>query len=161
MAEDIIYQNLKFERRWMGFERTMWLLMTLMLVGACFGVFGRGAYARTSVQSGALQIDLERLIRSRSQSELTLRIDPSATQSGKVRMTVSGDLLGRARMTEVHPQPSETTALGDAAALTFRVEPSKPATVTFVQKVQGFGRIQSHVSLDNGPAVPIDQIILP
>src|SRR3712207_7392345 len=38
--------------------------------------------------------------------------------SGQVRMIVSGDLLGRARILEMHPEPSERTALDKAAALT-------------------------------------------
>jgi hypothetical protein len=78
-----------------------------------------------------------------------------------VRKIVSGDLLGRARMLEIYPRPSETTALDKAAALTFKVEPSKPATVTFVQQVRGFGRIQSHVGVGNAAPVAIDQVILP
>jgi hypothetical protein len=161
MADDLIYQNLKFERRWMRFERAMWLLMTAMLIAACFGVFGRGAYARTTTQSGPIEVKFDRVVRARSQSQLTVKLSESATQSGQVRMIVSGDLLGRARILEMHPEPSETTALDKAAALTFNVEPGKPATVTFVQQVQGFGRIQSHLGVDNGPAVAIDQIILP
>ena len=161
MADDLIYQNLKFERRWMRFERTMWMLMIAMLMAACFGVFGRGAYARTTTESGPLEVKFDRVIRARSQSQLTVRINESGTHSGQVRMIVSGDLLGRARMLEIHPQPSNTTAFDHAAALTFNVEPSKPATVTFVQQVQGFGRVQSHVGVDNGPAIAIDQVILP
>jgi hypothetical protein len=161
MADDLIYQNLKFERRWMRFERAMWLLMTAMLIAACFGVFGRGAYARTTAQSGPVELKYDRLLRSRSQSQLTVKLSESATQSGHVRLIVSGDLLGRARILEMHPEPSERAALDQAAALTFNVEPGKPATVTFIQQVQGFGRIQSHVGVDTGPDVVIDQIILP
>ena len=161
MADDLIYQNLKFERRWMRFERTMWFLMVSMLLAACFGVFGRGAYARTTTESGSLEVKFDRVVRARSQSQLTIKINESGTQSGQVRMVVSGDLLGRARILEIYPEPSETTALEQAAALTFKVEPSKPATVTFVQQVQGFGRIQSHVGLDRSPALAIDQVILP
>ena len=70
-------------------------------------------------------------------------------------------------MLEIYPGPSETTELENAAALTFKVQPSnkvqpsKPATVIIVQQVQGFGRIQSHVRVDNGPLVAIYQVILP
>jgi hypothetical protein len=68
MADDLIYQNVKFERRWMRFERTMWMLMIALLVAACFGVFGRGAYARTTTESGPLEVKFDRLVRACSQS---------------------------------------------------------------------------------------------
>jgi hypothetical protein len=68
MADDLIYQNVKFERRWMRFERTMWMLMIALLVAAYFGVFGRDAYARTTTESGPLEVKFDRLVRARSQS---------------------------------------------------------------------------------------------
>ena len=145
----------------MRFERTMWLLLTLLLVAACFGVLGRGAYARQTQQSGGVRVQYDRIPRSRTQSDIVVSLDTSATQRGQVRLLLTGALLDKARIYDIVPKPDSEELLEKGVALTFKTVPGAPGTFTIIQKVEGVGRVQSHVTVGNGPSITIDQWILP
>lgn len=158
---NLIYEDVPFERRWMWFERTMWLLLSLLLVASCLGMFGRGAYARHVEQAGVLEVTYDRVVRSWTQAELIVSFDAAATKSGQVRLIVSGALLDRTRILGIVPKPASEEAFRAGTVLTFRVVPGSPASVAISQKVEGIGRVQSHIALENGPTVSMDQLILP
>ena len=159
--ENLIYEDVPFERRWMRFERCMWLVLTLMLLGACLGAFGKGVYARHTERAGALSVEYDRFLRSRTQTDMVISLDRSATRTGEVRLLVTGALLEKTRIHDVVPKPSTQELLEKGVALTFKTVPDMPGTVTIIQKVEGIGRVQSHIALDHGSPVPVNQVILP
>jgi hypothetical protein len=158
---DGVYENLPFERRWFRFEHIVWLLMVVYLIFVSAGLFGRGPMAKTTESSGRLHVQFDRIIRARSQAEVVAEIDAMATQQGRVRLLIEGALADEARIESIQPQPVEQTASGTAHILTFQVNPGSPASVRFVQKVDGVGRAQSRIALEEGPGLRIDQYKLP
>lgn len=159
--QNLIYENVPFERRWMRFERSMWMLLSLLLLAGCFGVFGQGAYARRTQESGPLKVEYDRIVRSRTQPDFVVTLDTSATQAGQVRLLLTGAVTGKARLFDVVPKPATEELLEKGVALTFKTLPGQSGRVRFIQKVEGIGRVQSHVSLDGGSSVAMDQVILP
>ncbi|HYP05675.1 MAG TPA: hypothetical protein VER03_05515 [Bryobacteraceae bacterium] len=162
-GENIIYENVPFERRWMRFERSMWLVLSLSLLAASFGVFGRGAHARQTQRSAPLTVEYDSVVRSRTQTPIVVKVDGSATQAGHVRLLLSGALLGKARLLDIVPKPASEEVFEQGVALTFKTLPGKPASMTLVQKVEGgMGRVQSHLGVDHGSSpLTLNQLILP
>lgn len=145
----------------MRFQQAMWLLLSLVLLASCFGVLGRGAYARKIEHTPLLTVEYDRVLRSRTQTDIVLNIDPDATNSGAVRVIVTGALFKETRLFDVMPKPASEELLKDGAVLTFKTAPGQPGKLTLIQKVEGLGSVQSQIAMDTGAPIRLSQFILP
>ncbi|HEY0778088.1 MAG TPA: hypothetical protein VGD56_08990, partial [Gemmatirosa sp.] len=72
--------DLHFEERWWRMEQVVWGAMTLVLIGALAGAFGRGwlSEATAGQRGGALSVDYERFARFRTPTVLDVHLGPAA-----------------------------------------------------------------------------------
>lgn len=130
--EIAVGSDLQFQRRWWIFERSVWILFTVIVILDICGFFGRGpmANARLRAKDGTIDIQYERVERYSTPSILTVHFGPDAIHDGKVQLWVSESFVKGLGNERVVPAPTRSM-IGEGGILyTFPADPG-PASAEF------------------------------
>jgi hypothetical protein len=155
---------LEFQQRWWRLERVVWAVMTLVLIAALAGAFGRGTLARASAgaRGGPLWVEYERLARFRTPTTLQVHLGGAALRGPTTSIVLRGDAVGRLPVQRVVPQPVTSVPVSDGTLYTFQLAaPTDSATVRFVLEPGRAGRSRATVAATGAPAVALSQFVYP
>ncbi len=150
--------NLEFQRKWWKFERSAWIVLTMIIIADVLGCFGRGPLAKAEMgtSDGAAKIQYERIERYGTPSVLIIHFGESAVQNGKIQLWVSDSLIGQLGNQRISPQP-ETSVLTDdgilytfsatkhADSVQFALQPGKPGIFHIAFRVVGHQTLEPTV----------------
>lgn len=124
-------EDLRFQERWWGFERVVWVFFSLILLADVLGVFGRGWLAKAELKNpeSAMHVKYERVERAMTPSVVSIQFDSQAVRNGSVQLYVSNSMVKDLGESRVIPQPEHST-IGDGGILyTFPAQGRDPLTV--------------------------------
>ena len=159
-----IPQDLEFQRDAWRVQRIGWAAMTLIILGALFGLFGIGPLSDAEAASpgGDLLVDYQRFDRFNAQSDIRFFLNPDQLKDGKALLWIDRDYVDSQVVTSVHPQPDNVTALGDGYLYEFPVEaPGQTYLVTFNIRAENLGLLHGSARLGDGSIVRFQQFIYP
>ena len=159
--EKDVNQNLAWEQNWLRFEKLSWAIMAALLASACLGLTGPGHFSKRQVAVGSLRVEYEHFLHSTKPSEVVLSLDPSATTTGRVGITLSGALVGDARVEGSRPAAAAQASAGKNSRMEFLVTHGRPAEIVLTQHPESWGAVESHIVLDDGTQVVLPQFIYP
>lgn len=112
--------DLPRQRRSWVIQRCAWIAMTLILVAALAGFFGRGPVAHRSVRSddGSLRVVYDRF--ARLHAPLDLRI--AASRPAPLRIRISKSYLNNVEVLSIVPWPQAQLATDDGIEFVFAAE---------------------------------------
>lgn len=146
-------------------ERVAFALLVLFVVGAMAGLFGDGPLSEAVVASddGQMRVEYQRFCRRQAQQSLDVTF-PTQPGADSVELTLNGDYLRRVQITEIFPQPLESSH-HQAGKLRFTTDGSGQAmTVRMHLEPQHAGMLEAHLTaaLPGKPAeVHFKQIVYP
>lgn len=158
-GHEIEDEDLDFEKRWFTFERIAWVLLGLLITGACLGALGPGMISNRVAEREGLRVHYSALIRAKSAHDFHVRA--SSVTGKELHLRVTGDLAAATRPSMSSPQPSSETAADDAIVYTYTVQPGTPAEITLTQRPGKPGRSTGAISIEGGSSVTLSQIVLP
>lgn len=117
-------------------QRIGWAAILAVLVAAIAGLFGGGffsnATARHRGEGYELALTYPRFARAESNLEMELVIEAPEVQAPEVTTVLSGELLDKASITGITPEPDSESVRGDSIAYTWQIEDwSQPLVVRF------------------------------
>lgn len=91
-------------------EKVAFAMLVLFVVGAPLGLFGDGPLSQASVSSadGTMRVEYQRFCRRQAPQTLDINF-PTQPGADSIELTVDGDYLRRVQITEIFPQPVEST----------------------------------------------------
>lgn len=151
-------ENLGFQRKWWTFERTMWVVFSVIILCDIAGLFGRGPLAQATKKSGdgALDLKYERIERTSTPSTMTFHFGPEAIHDGHVQLHISQSIVKELGAQRISPQPA-VSAIGDGGLtytfpvvgptgiVEFGLEPAIPGVYRFSASVVGGQGLQGRV----------------
>jgi hypothetical protein len=160
-----IEQELPYQRRAWRRQRIEWALLTLVLLAAVLGLFGRGLLSAVEAGDRAAPVWLEYERFARAQAEtnnLRFHLAPTAASDGRVRLWLSRAYLEHVRVLQVVPEPQTVEASADRYIYVFNAPDLRaPTVVTFNLDPESLGRLNGQAGLDAGPAFEFRQFIYP
>ena len=155
-------EDLQFQQRWWKFERIVWGIFVLILLGDISGILGRGPLAKAERASGggALTVKYERVQRENTSSMLTVTPGPGAVRGGKFDLFVSDTLVRQLGMQRVIPQP-ETSAIGNGGVTYRFAATTLPMTVGMELKPTAIGGQHFAMAVPGGQRVQAEVFVLP
>lgn len=151
-------ENLDFQRKWWTFERTVWIIFSLIIACDIAGLFGRGplAQAESHAADGSLNLHYERIERTSTPSIMTFRFGPTAVHNGNVQLYVSDSVLRHLGAQRIAPQPAVSAIGKEGLTYTFPVtssdglveiglEPVLPGFYSFQAAVPGGSPVNGRV----------------
>ncbi len=150
--------DLAFQRRFLKFQRVVWVILCLFLAAAFSGVLGRGPLAHTVAvaNDGSFDVKYEWVERYASPSVVTVNFQAVAIQNGEVQLWVSDSLLKPLGNQRVIPQPLRSTvenggvlyafpATSVPAAVEFQTQPASMGSTQVTMRIPGLGTTKLHV----------------
>lgn len=157
-----ITQSLSFLKKEWRVQRVGWVLFTLVVLLALFGVFGRGAYSRRHANDQHLRIDYERVLRHGAISDLKITVGPQAGADSSFRLYVSADYLGQFQIDDILPAPASSGFRGEFAYFDFaRADAAHDGQIVFHMKPTGYWRVDAAIASAGMPPLRLKQFILP
>jgi hypothetical protein len=142
------------------FERTGWVIMAVIIVGAIAGVFGHGSFSVIEVRAGdALTVRLPRFARAGAPLELDIEW---SSQQDETAMWIARDYLDQFEVDEVRPPPVATTFDRERIYYTFRTRrPRDRVEVALRLRPLHGGRLVGSLGVDTEARVEVRQLIFP
>jgi hypothetical protein len=159
-----ISQDLNSQRRSWAVQRFGWVMLALLILAACLGLFGPGPLSRAMAgqQDDPLWAEYHRFWRLKSPMSLRLHLGPQAARSGQARVWLSRSYLEAMSVQHVTPPPQHVEAGSDRLTYVFTLSsPERPTTVTFNIEPETPGSISGQVGLENGQTVSFRHFIYP
>ena len=102
-------QDLPFQDRMWLFQRVGWVAMVAIVAVAALGLFGHGPIAAGSsaTADGTVQLSFDRIARHGVPTSVTIRVDRSLAEDGKITIWVSREWLRGVELENVIPDPAE------------------------------------------------------
>ena len=144
-----IDEEFDFQRRAWRVQRTVWVVMALLLGAATLGLFGLGPVSRIELPvASSVSVEYHRWARARA--PLQLRFLVGEGTAVPFRLHLSHSLLSRVRVVRIEPVPSEASADPDGITYQFRIHP--PAPVVFYVEPERPGMVSGRIRVgDSGP----------
>jgi hypothetical protein len=160
-----IEQDLPYQRRAWRRQRIMWVLLTLVLIGALLGLFGPGVLgdAVAGDRNAPLWLEYNRFGHWQAETTtLLFHVAPAAARDGQVRLWLNRAYLERARVLDIMPQPDAVEAAADRYTFVFRApDLSTPTTVSFQLEPERPGRLRGQAGLVGGAGLDFNQFVYP
>jgi hypothetical protein len=153
-----------FEQRWWRIQRTVWVILVLLLLAGLAGVFGHGPLSEATVHppGSQLQVHYDRLARRETPSSLRLQLDKNALASGRVCIHLNRALLDRMLLKQIVPAPLASEPLTDGASFIFRTDPTRDtATIVFIENPTMPGFVDGEVTVEGAEPVRFRQFVFP
>jgi hypothetical protein len=154
--------DMNFQRRSWTVQRFGWVVFTLIILGALFGLFGPGPVSNTTIGDARLRVEYERFGRLQDSMALVIYIGPGIAQSGAIRLWVDRQYLHGIEVRHVIPDPQLVESDGDRLIYVFHVvKPDQPTSITFHVDPEKVGLHTGQIGLDGGPILEFSQFIYP
>jgi hypothetical protein len=160
-AEIDIGYDYEFERKWDRFERGVWLVYGLLLLGGILGVFGRGPLnkVKRTLPDGTI-VQYSRVVRFKSPSAVTFTLP---VHDGAATIQASNGVVEKLGLQSLFPNPTQN--LGSSQVGPFRFQAASPgAENVFIQMTMqpsGIGPVTSTYYINGLTSVSIKQFIVP
>lgn len=128
-------------------EKIAFALLVLFVVGALLGLFGDGWLSETAASSadGQLRVEYQRFSRRHAPQSLDITI-PTRPAANSVELSVNADYLRAIQITEIFPQPTESTHQ-QTGKLRFATDGSgETMTVRIHLEPQHTGMLEGHLT---------------
>jgi hypothetical protein len=159
-----VNQDLNFQRRMWRIQRAGWAIMTILLLGGLFGLFGVGplSEARALAADGTLRVDYSRFARFETSTKVTVYIDPAVTQQEEVRLWVKQDYLRPVQIERISPAPDREAVAEGGQVYVFKIEdPGQPAEIYLYLWPRNVGIYQGGLGLEGTDPVQFRQLVYP
>ncbi len=147
-----------FQRRNWMVERIGWAAMALILAAAALGVFAVGPLSWTTVKDPEeiLSVEYERMQRQSAPATVKVKVAPQGVTADGIVLDIDEEFASAFKITEIWPQPVQSTAIPGGMRLRFDAAPGAPATIHFHVSPEEIGFIQPRLGLSGR-----DRIALP
>jgi hypothetical protein len=141
-------------------QRFAWVVMALVLAGALAGLFGGGAFARSTrvAENGraTVELDYARFGRARSPQRLTLRIDAPDAAGERVIVRLAPEFADRISVTSTTPAGA-TGLIDGSPGMSWDVAGwSEPFDVTVEYQADEPWRLRGGLSVQAGDGEPVE-----
>lgn len=153
--------DVRQQRREWVMERFAWAVLTLLLIGVAFGLFGRGGplSERALVSGdGRFRMEYDRFVRYHSPDQLQITLTASAHF---VRVRLDSGYLRHIQVERITPRPDRETSEDGAVVYRFEVSPQTAMRATFYFTPETLGRLDGWVAIDDGVRYPFSQFVYP
>lgn len=144
-------------------EKVAFALLVLFVLSALAGLFGDGPLSQAVLDDGKLRVEYQRFCRRHAPQSLEITF-PTQPGADSVELSLNGDYLRRVQITEIFPQPLESSHQ-QTGKLRFATDGSGRAmTVRVHLQAQHAGVLEAHLTaaLPGKPAeVHFKQIVYP
>lgn len=160
--EVAVGEDLEFQRKWWRFEHAVWIFFTVIIVLAIAGVFGRGPLAKAHAEApdGSVRVGYDRIQRTGTPSDLTVRFSDSAIQNGHISLFVQESLLGKLGAQRIAPQPLSSAVGQGGVNYTFEAT-APPAKIVFALQPSGPTVTRFSINVAGHPPVERTVVVLP
>jgi hypothetical protein len=158
-AKDRHLDDPRFMQRNWRFQRTGWVVITLLLLLAVGGLLGRGPLsARHAGSAGGLEVSYHRVVRMEAEEQLDFLLPESA---GPATLFISQGFLSRVRIDHISPEPERVEVRPDGQQLHFQrgAAGALPVRIVFYPKKPG--SLAAGFAEAGAPVVPITMMVLP
>jgi len=152
--------DLKFQRRWWIFERSVWVVFSLIVIADLLGCFGRGYFSHAEIKGPVCDIQYERIERFSTPSILTIHFGPEAVHDGRIKLWASGSLVKPLGNQRVIPQPSSSVLENGGVLYTFDAS-SHPSSVEFALEPATFGAFPLTLQVPGTDPVQLKIYVMP
>jgi hypothetical protein len=154
-------QDPKFERRWYLFESICWVVMALLIAGACLGLLGPGPLSEQVIQDPAHQLTVTYpgIARARLPADIRVQINASKQAAAQVSLILEGALVESIQQSR--PVAAAQEANNGRIRLTYQVKAGSPAEIVLEERLKAPGPAWSRLTIEGGPSVELHQFTLP
>lgn len=152
--------DLHMQRATWAIQRGAWLAMAAIILAGILGLFGGGAFGRTTVEQAGMRVEYERFCRLASPTTVDVRIE--ASSEGEARIWVARGYIDRAGIERVEPTPARVESSDDG--LTYVVTattPGKPTRVRFHLRPDRPGPLGGRIRAEGGVVLEFNQFVHP
>lgn len=154
-------EDLDFQHRIWRVERGLWVLISLLIVGALLGVFGNGPLSHTVLQQGPLGLEHERFERILAPTTLRIHLQPGVPE-GQIEVWFDRKYLENQQVQRIVPLPDEERAEADRLVFVFRAPARERQTaISFFLLPLNPGLHEGRAGLVGGPALSFWQFVYP
>lgn len=153
-----VEEDMAFQRsNWLA-ERIGWAVMAVVVLAAALGVFSAGPLSWTTAQDapGTVVVDYERFLRHTAPVTMKVKIAPQAATAEGVTLEIDEAFAEAFRITEIRPQPAQSSTIADGMRFRFDTAPNAPATIYFHLSPEKIGFSRPHLGLGGR-----ERIVLP
>jgi hypothetical protein len=156
--EDLAYQQTEWRT-----ERVGWVIWIAAVAAAFAGLLGPGPYSSTEFRSSDQQLVIEynRIARRRADSEIQIRVAPTAAQQDHIRLYLSANFLLNETIEGIQPQPREVVHDRERVEYVFPISNAETVVITFRVQPGRLGRHDYTFGVESGPSVRLWRFILP
>lgn len=156
-----VEENIAMQQRVWRFERVGWYVLSLVMLLALAGLFGRGPLSQGQASSadGRVQVQYARL--SRSGVTEHLKITVRGPHNGQVQVLLDGELFREASLETLQPQPLRSRSEGQGLALQLETGTDGTATLYLTLRADTPGSLEGRVSLGPDSVVHFSSFIYP
>jgi hypothetical protein len=144
-----VEEDMAFQRRNWRVERIGWAGMTLVLVAAALGLFAEGPLSWTTARdaAGAFVVEYARIHRQTAPTTMKMRVAAQEVRADGVTIEVDEAFADAFRITEIQPQPVQSTTTADGMRFRFEAVPNAPATIYFHLSPEKVGFVRPGLGL--------------
>jgi hypothetical protein len=157
-VEDIGFQ----EKEW-TVERVFWVVTAVFLVAALVGLFGIGPVSETTATSpdDTVTVEYDRFIRHVGTTTMTIAVDDSTVQDGKVTLSISRELADGWRIENISPAPSTESSSRQALIYEFDVLGDTAPVIEVLYRGGGVGLRDGVIRAGQADGVDLWQLTYP
>lgn len=157
-----IEEDIELEHTNWKMQRVGWVLMTLLIIAALLGFFGKGGLAIVNNKTAGdsetgLEVEYEKFLRRGAPSELTVSLAGESASVKQIRF--SKDFFDRVRVEQVIPEPAEVIMEDEGISYYFNLSGNNPQ-IKFYLKPMKMGNMHLLVQQQN-KQVSLSQFVYP
>ncbi|MPV36985.1 hypothetical protein [Georgenia subflava] len=150
----------KFQHLEWRWQRAGWLLLTLFVLAGLLGLLGTGPLSWTTVNDGAVTVELDRVTRHEADDSITFVFGPEAVQDGTITAELTGDWPSGVDLSGISPEPSEQLLVPGGMVLEFMVDEPGETEVSLSFRAQRHGTLAAELAVGSD-SVAFSQFVMP
>lgn len=146
------------------FQRMAWVLLTLLLVAAFFGLFGRGPLSHSTVGAPSVfQVQYNRFARYQGSEDIHVHLHPGvADNNGTIALWISEPFGNSVQIQQISPQPVAVKDSGNGQVYVFSLFGKNTGLdAHFYYKPNSVGRMPVKLGIVGGKVVHFTQFVYP
>jgi hypothetical protein len=146
------------------FQRIAWAILTLLMVAAFFGLFGRGPLSHSTVDiPSVLQVQYNRFARYQGSEDIHVHLRPDITgDNGTIALWISEPFGNSVQIQQISPQPVAVKDSGNGQVYVFSLFGKNTGLdAHFYYKPNSVGRMPLKLGIVGGKTVHFMQFVYP
>lgn len=157
-----ICEDIGFQRKQWVVQRCGWLIMSLIVLAALLGVFGKGPLSQSFAENDGLSVEHQRFLRAYTPSALTVTTEARHATDGLLKLWLDGDFVRHIQLEQITPTPQASYASDDKLILTFLIDQSSGmARISMSFQPEKMGGFTGNLGLIGGPQVILSSFAYP